>query len=178
MMTDPVGDMLTRIRNATRIEKPLVDAQVGKQEIRAAAMLLLRISRRRIFNYIELTMLADLVRRDQISGWKLPAEVVDLTDQKIVGRTIDDVRSILALLVTAGQTSVADSKLVAATHLDASFVVSVVEALSRADQAYPFQIVRNGDQNMLQMHVPTGIRAWPWIGSWIERFAPQSYRYD
>jgi small subunit ribosomal protein S8 len=25
MMTDPVADMLTRIRNATRIEKPLVD---------------------------------------------------------------------------------------------------------------------------------------------------------
>lgn len=160
------------------IKKPLVDAQVAKQEIRAAAMLLLRISRRRILNYIELTMLADLVRRDQIAGWRLPAEVVDLTDQTIPGRTIDDVRSILALLVTAGQTSAADAKLTAATHLDASFVVSVVEALSRADPAYPFHIVRDGDRNLLQMHVSTGIRALPWIGSWIERFAPQTYRYD
>ena len=160
------------------IKKPLVDAQVGKQEIRAAAMLLLRISRRRIFNYIELTMLADLVKRDQIAGWKLPAEVVDLTDQGIPGRTIDDVRSILAHLVTAGATPVSDSRIVAATHLDALFVVSAVEALSRADHVFPFHIVRMGDQNMLQMHIPTGIRAVPWIGSWIERFVPQSYRYD
>ena len=30
MMTDPVADMLTRIRNATRIEKPLVDMPTSK----------------------------------------------------------------------------------------------------------------------------------------------------
>ena len=71
-------------------------------------------------------------------------------------------------LVTAGQSLVADAKLAAATHLDASFIVSVVEALSRADPAYPFHIVRNGDQNMLQMHVPTGIRVLPWIRSWYD----------
>src|SRR3954470_6316784 len=30
MMTDPVADMLTRIRNATRIEKPLVEMPTSK----------------------------------------------------------------------------------------------------------------------------------------------------
>jgi small subunit ribosomal protein S8 len=30
MMTDPVADMLTRIRNATRVEKPLIDMPASK----------------------------------------------------------------------------------------------------------------------------------------------------
>jgi len=30
MMTDPIADMLTRIRNATRIERPLVDMPTSK----------------------------------------------------------------------------------------------------------------------------------------------------
>src|SRR3954447_5602513 len=30
MMTDPIADMLTRIRNATRIERPLVDMPASK----------------------------------------------------------------------------------------------------------------------------------------------------
>jgi small subunit ribosomal protein S8 len=30
MMTDPIADMLTRIRNAVRIERPLVDMPVSK----------------------------------------------------------------------------------------------------------------------------------------------------
>ena len=30
MMTDPLADMLTRIRNAVRIERPLVDMPVSK----------------------------------------------------------------------------------------------------------------------------------------------------
>ncbi len=30
MMTDPIADMLTRIRNAVRIERPLVDMPTSK----------------------------------------------------------------------------------------------------------------------------------------------------
>ncbi len=39
MMTDPIADMLTRIRNATRIEKPHVDMPCSKIKIGIAEVL-------------------------------------------------------------------------------------------------------------------------------------------
>jgi small subunit ribosomal protein S8 len=39
MMTDPVADMLTRIRNASRIERPLVDVAASRLKIGVAEVL-------------------------------------------------------------------------------------------------------------------------------------------
>ena len=39
MMTDPVADMLTRIRNAVRIERPAVDIPATKLKARVAQVL-------------------------------------------------------------------------------------------------------------------------------------------
>jgi small subunit ribosomal protein S8 len=39
MMTDPIADMLTRIRNANRIERPLVDMPATKMKARIAQVL-------------------------------------------------------------------------------------------------------------------------------------------
>ena len=39
MMTDPIADMLTRIRNANRIERPAVDMPATKLKIAVAQVL-------------------------------------------------------------------------------------------------------------------------------------------
>jgi len=39
MMTDPVADMLTRIRNAVRVERPYVDMPLSKMKVRLAEVL-------------------------------------------------------------------------------------------------------------------------------------------
>ena len=39
MMTDPIADMLTRIRNANRIERPVVDIPATRQKINIAQVL-------------------------------------------------------------------------------------------------------------------------------------------
>jgi small subunit ribosomal protein S8 len=39
MMTDPIADMLTRIRNAARIERPLVDMPTSKMRVGIAKVL-------------------------------------------------------------------------------------------------------------------------------------------
>lgn len=39
MMTDPIADMLTRIRNANRIERPVVDMPATRMKIRIAQVL-------------------------------------------------------------------------------------------------------------------------------------------
>lgn len=39
MMTDPIADMLTRIRNGNRVEKPAVDMPASKQKINIARVL-------------------------------------------------------------------------------------------------------------------------------------------
>jgi small subunit ribosomal protein S8 len=39
MMTDPIADMLTRVRNAARIERPLVDMPSSKLKVNIAAVL-------------------------------------------------------------------------------------------------------------------------------------------
>jgi small subunit ribosomal protein S8 len=39
MMTDPIADMLTRIRNGNRVEKPAVDMPASKQKVNIARVL-------------------------------------------------------------------------------------------------------------------------------------------
>jgi small subunit ribosomal protein S8 len=39
MMTDPIADLLTRIRNAVRVERPHVDIPLSKMKLRLAAVL-------------------------------------------------------------------------------------------------------------------------------------------
>jgi small subunit ribosomal protein S8 len=39
MMTDPIADMLTRIRNAVRIERPAVDIPASKMKVNIAGVL-------------------------------------------------------------------------------------------------------------------------------------------
>lgn len=39
MMTDPIADMLTRIRNANRIERPVVDMPATQQKVNIAQVL-------------------------------------------------------------------------------------------------------------------------------------------
>jgi small subunit ribosomal protein S8 len=39
MMTDPIADLLTRIRNAVRVERPYVDMPLSKMKLRLAAVL-------------------------------------------------------------------------------------------------------------------------------------------
>ncbi len=39
MMTDPIADMLTRVRNAVRIERPIVDIPSSKIKVNIAAVL-------------------------------------------------------------------------------------------------------------------------------------------
>lgn len=157
---------------------PLVDAQVKKAEIRFALRLVLFLSRRRILNFIELTILADLVRRNQITGWDLPPSLDRFIDQRRVGRQTDDVRMILASLVGPARTAATVRDLVTMTHLEATFIEQVLGELRQLPAAAPHRVVRESDGTYrLQMHVPVGIRALPAVGSWIERFFPQTYRY-
>lgn len=39
MMTDPIADLLTRIRNAVRVERPYVDMPLSKMKLRLAEVL-------------------------------------------------------------------------------------------------------------------------------------------
>jgi small subunit ribosomal protein S8 len=39
MMTDPIADLLTRIRNVVRVERPHVDIPLSKMKLRLAAVL-------------------------------------------------------------------------------------------------------------------------------------------
>lgn len=174
-----VQTLMRRIaRRFSKIRGPLVNAQVKKTEIRFALRVLLFLSRRRILNFLELTILADLVRRNQIMGWDLPKTVTVLTDQGRLGRQTDDVRLILASLVGPTRTAASIDEVVAMTHLDKIFVSAVLSALTQLRASQPHRIVEGPSGTYrLQMHVPTGIRALPFVGSLIERFYPQSYGY-
>ncbi len=171
--------LLRRIaKRFDKIKGPLVKAQIGKTEIRTAARLLLVVSRERILNFVEMTILADLVRRNQIKGWDLPASVVELTDQAVAGRRTDDVRLILASLVGPARISATATQIAEATHLDEDFVVAVLDRLRSLRDDEPHRVLQSGGVYRLQMHEPVGMRAWPVIGSRIERFFPQPYRYS
>ncbi|GJE18168.1 hypothetical protein AIGOOFII_2890 [Methylobacterium marchantiae] len=160
------------------IHRPFIAAQVQKSEIRWAASGLYRISRRRLLNFIELTILSDLVRRNQIVGWDLPVDLIAPVLAKQPGRTVDDVRLILACLVSPMYAGATKDEIVAMTSLEPCFVRQVLKTLTAVDEALPFRVIRrNADVYSLQMHAPLGFRSWPLIGGIIRYLWPQPYRY-
>ncbi|MBV8592126.1 MAG: hypothetical protein JO212_19070, partial [Acetobacteraceae bacterium] len=119
----------------------------------------LSLGQGRVLEYIRLAILSDLVRRDQIEGWDLPA---------ILQQSGDDVRAVLAELANPAYSFRTPAGIARATHLPQSFVLDILAQLSRVGSEEPFlvwQSAISGQQVFtLASRKPGWIRSLPVLG--------------
>ena len=163
-----------------KVVAPLIAAQTDKTSVRSFLRVAVWSAHDRIMKYIETAILADLVRRDQITGWELPDAVVAAATA--AGGDADDVRLILAALVSGTAGDLPDrAALASSTRLTPKFVDAVLAALQGVGADRPFRVIpkESGGRTTyaLQLNASTGIRRLPLIGDYLERWLPEPYRY-
>jgi small subunit ribosomal protein S8 len=79
MMTDPIADMLTRLRNANRIERPIVEMPATKLKCRVAQVL-------KDEGYIQDFQIGKVVKSDTGAKTFEPDDRADMSGSKVVLR--------------------------------------------------------------------------------------------
>jgi hypothetical protein len=108
-----------------------VRAQTASRIFRALGRFGLWFGQQRVLDFIRLTILTDLVRRDQITGWQLP---------EILEKSGDDVRLVLAELVNPAFSFRTPDGIAASTHLRRDFVADTLSQLQTVDADKPFHV--------------------------------------
>ena len=144
----------------------LVKGQTKSRRLRLIAAVGLFFGKRRLLDAVQLTILSDLVRRDQVEGWGLPE-----------GFAFDlgDARAILAELVSPSFDYRTIAGIAKSTHLPIGTVTQIVASLRGAD-GNPRVLCAPWNPNLLTLGVraPKGMQAWPGISAVLRRFSPPS----
>jgi hypothetical protein len=126
--------LMSRIKGRLdKVAPRFVQAQTASRFFQRIGRIGLRLGQGKVLNYVRLTILSDLVRRDQIEGWELP---------EMPGKSVDDVRLVLAELANPAYTFRTTDGVAVATHLQPSFVSDVLARLGRVDNSKPFLVWR------------------------------------
>jgi hypothetical protein len=176
-------EILKRIAARFKAVAPLlVRAQTASPLLRSIAGVGLLLGRNRVLDYIRLAILSDLVRRDQIVGWELPAEMLQRLQKARGGKDgkqrdpSDDVRQVLAELASPAFSFRTVAGIAAKTHLDPRFVADALDELARVDPRKPFSVCRAGKQEGAELFTlasrdPKGFWSLPVVsvfGNWLE----------
>ena len=94
-----------------------VQAQTSSRFFRALGRIGLSLGQGRVLEYVRLAILSDLVRRDQVEGWELPA---------ISRQTADDARLVLAELANPAYSFRTQDGIARTTHLPRDSVVDIL----------------------------------------------------
>ena len=164
--------LLTQIASRLKAVGPvLIRAQTTNRVLRTLALIGLTWSGDRLRQYISRSILSDLVRRDQIEGWDLPA----LPD----GLNPDDARAVLAELINPAFDLRTAASIAERTHLEPRAVTAVLERLRKAEPGKPFLVSTAGERDGEALYtlpsqlstiarVRARVRGWPVVGS-VER---------
>lgn len=123
---DAFALLITRIEaRLIAVARRLVATETTSARMKLGLNFLLLVGRNRIVDYIRLTLLQELVLRDQIEGWPLPA-----TDIRP-----DYVRAVLAALLDPAFDLRTEAGIARTTKLDASVVREILDILTSATGA-------------------------------------------
>jgi hypothetical protein len=132
-MSEADFDLLMR-RLKGRFDKIVphfVRAQTASRFFRLLGRIGLYLGKGRVLDYVRLAILTDLVRRDQIAGWQLPAPL----DQRG-----DDVRAVLAELASPSFSFRTPDGIATSTHLAREFVAGTLAALQADGIQKPLRV--------------------------------------
>ena len=144
----------------------LVKGQTKSRRLRLIAAVGLFFGKKRVLDGVRFAILSDLVRRDQVEGWRLPEGF---------GLNSDDARAILAELVSPSFDYRTLAGIAKSTHLALATVTDIVDALKRAD-GNPRVLSAPWDPNLLTLRVraPKGMQAWPGVSAVLRKLSPPS----
>jgi hypothetical protein len=108
-----------------------VRAQTASRFFRSLGRIGLYLGKGRVLGVVRLAILTDLVRRDQIAGWQLPAPLEARGD---------DVRAVLAELTTPAFSFRTPDGIATSTHLQPDFVTATLSALQLDDIQQPVRV--------------------------------------
>lgn len=124
---DAFALLITRIEaRLVAVARRLVTTETTSVRMKLGLNFLLLVGRNRIVDYIRLTLLQELVLRDQIEGWPLPA--ADLRP--------DFVRAVLAALLDPAFDLRTEAGIARTAKLDASVVRKILDTLADAAGAH------------------------------------------
>ena len=137
MSQQDFNTLVDRIRGRLgKLAPRFVQAQTTSPFLRAFGRIGLRFAQGRVLKFVRLAILSDLVRRDQIEGWELPAplpqlpgtppDYARLADNERSMRIVDDIRMVLAELANPAFTFRTARGIAAKTHLERDFVDTVL----------------------------------------------------
>ena len=160
-MSQTIFDLLMqRIKGRlSKLAPRFVQAQTSSRFFRALGRIGLSLGQGRVLEYVRLAILSDLVRRDQIEGWEVPA---------ISGQSADDVRLVLAELANPAYSFRTPDGIAKATHLPQASVLDTLAQLYRVGSQKPFRVwqgtVSGQEVFTLALRKPSWIRSLPVIG--------------
>jgi patatin-like phospholipase len=128
-----------QVRIAQRLDKVAQKLIAAQATGGLMGVLLSRVyswQRKSILEFIKLTMLADLVRRNQMQGWDLPATWKQAPSVNLDG---DKVRAVLAALLDPSYDLRNAGGIAAATRLDIA-TVNAVLAACQAETGAPYEV--------------------------------------
>lgn len=177
-----LDEILGRIEGRLEAVAPrLVRAQTASPLLRLVGAVGLRLGRSRLLEYIRLAILSDLVRRDQISGWELPIDLVRWVEAYPSkpgepSKTVDDVRAILAELASPAFTFRTELGIAKSLHLDPGFVAGALSQLCKVADHQPFAVRRAGggrDEPLFTLASRRLKGPWSWpvirrINDWLD----------
>jgi hypothetical protein len=143
----------------SKLAPRFVQAQTSSRFFRALGRIGLSLGQGRVLEYVRLAILSDLVRRDQIEGWELPA---------ISRQSADDVRLVLAELANPAYSLRTQNGISRTTHLPRESVLDILAQLRRVVSDRPFLVwqgtVSGQEVFTLASRKPSWIRSLPVIG--------------
>jgi hypothetical protein len=174
MSASAFDTLLTQIASRLKAVAPvLIRGQTTNRVLRTLALLGLAWSGDQLRRYIARSILRDLVRRDQIEGWDLPALTLPQD------WTQDDVRAVLAELINPAFDLRTAASIAERTHLAERGVADVLDQLRKAGTGKPFLVTTAGERDGKTLYtLPSQLstiakwrarlRGWPGIGA-VER---------
>ncbi|MBY5487112.1 hypothetical protein E0H36_25805 [Rhizobium leguminosarum bv. viciae] len=123
---DAFALLITRIEaRLVAVARRLIATEATSVRMKLGLNFLLLVGRNRIIDYIRLTLLQDLVLRDQIEGWSLPAAEM----------RPEVVRAVLAALLDPAFDLRTEAGIARTTKLDVSLVREILDLLTGAADA-------------------------------------------
>jgi hypothetical protein len=162
-----LGVLMKRVKGRLgKLAPRFVQGQTPSRIFRALGRFGLWFGQDRILGFIRLAILTDLVRRDQIAGWDLPASLE---------QSGDDLRLVLAELSSPAFSFRTPEGIAKNTHLGLKFITDTLAQLQSVGSDKPFLVwqgVVSGRQVFtLDSRKPSRFRSLPLIGQaadWIE----------
>ena len=170
--------LLKRIEGRFNAVAPaFIRAQTASVLLRSIARIGLRFGRSRLLEYIRLTILSDLVRRDQIEGWELPPPIVGRLSKKWGSKNrrsqnsvADDIRVVLAELASPAFDFRTTAGIAAMRHFAETFVAEVLAEFREVEPRKPFSVWKE-ELFTLTSRKPEGFWSLPVINriaEWLE----------